>query len=69
MFVLKALLYYNGVEYDENSNKEALVTLVRSEILDIDDGAIDDWEPPGDNEILWKSPVSITYYCMVLHLS
>ena len=57
VFILKALLFYNGISYDESERKDALVSLVRSKLFSIDDEEVDDWVPPGDHEIQWKSPV------------
>eukprot|EP00112_Aurelia_sp_Birch-Aquarium-sp1_P004883 Seg1551.3 transcript_id=Seg1551.3/GoldUCD/mRNA.D3Y31 product="hypothetical protein" protein_id=Seg1551.3/GoldUCD/D3Y31 len=55
---LKSLLVHNGIDFDENATKESLETVVKCEILQIEDGELDDWEPPGDNDIQWKSPKS-----------
>ena len=52
------MLVHNGIDFDENATKESLETIVKCEILQIEDGELDDWEPPGDNDIQWKSPVS-----------
>ena len=52
------MLVHNGIDFDENATKESLETVVKCEILQIEDGELDDWEPPGDNDIQWKSPVS-----------
>ena len=73
----KALLYYNGVQYDEKASKDALVSLVRKRILDIDDVGKNEWEPPGESELNWTLPVSRPCYsmqalqmifCCILHL-
>ena len=72
--VSKALLYYNGVQYDEKASKDTLVSLVRGRILEIDDEVADDWEPPGESELNWTLPVSrqslqfllASFYCILL---
>ncbi len=59
IFNFKVLLTYNGLEFDENAKREILESLVRKNLLQDEEGEDDDWEPPNDDVMNWKSPVSL----------